>query len=254
MKYLIALYISILFVSCSSDLKTNESNVYWSREQLLDTMGLKLYPFIPFTDEEWRDSSYTYKLEQRQIPKDFLNKMTAKDLFYQIVYTDLSKSMLLFNTFQQGFENAKQLNMVPELLNRHDSGHVLLDLLEKTTPSTIEGEDGFWWFDCLQILLAQPEIIKSMTDKDIDNCIVQQLRCHDEIRDLSKNNKNWEYPQSVSVILYGLGNIMIQHNFKPFTQTLARNPITNEVVWDTQLLTEQSALQVIDYIKQLKNR
>lgn len=252
MRYLIIFFISTLFVSCSGDLMNNEKSDYWSSKQLLDTTGLKIYPFVPFTDEEWQETSNAYKLEHRQIPEDFLNNMNSKDLFYQIVYTDLSKNMLLFNTFQQGFENIRQMNMVPGLLNRSDAGHVLLGILQKVTPSKIDGEDCFWFYHCLQIILAQREVINGMTDEDIDNCITQQLRCHDAIRNLSKNNDNWEYPQSASIILYGLGNIMIQYKFEPFIEQLNRNPVTNELIWDTQFITEQSALQVIDYIKQFK--
>jgi hypothetical protein len=76
---------AVQFVSCA---KNDNNNEYWCCEQLLDTAGLKLYPFVPFTDEEMRFTSAAYQLERRQISEDFLCKMTAKELFYQVVYTE----------------------------------------------------------------------------------------------------------------------------------------------------------------------
>ena len=261
MKKLMFLFTILLFVSCennmSSEIKDDldgnvidDNNIFLNCDQLLDMSDLKLYSFVPFTDEEWRTMSYDYKLEQRQIPNDFLRDMTSKELFYQVVYTDLSKNMLVFNTEQQGFESVKCLNMIPELLNRTDAGYVLLELLHKIDPAKITGLDCFWFDHCLQIILAQSIVINRMTDEDIDNYIQQQIRCHDTIVELSKSNDNWEYPQSVKTILFGLGNVMIRYDFKPFMQTLNRNPDTNELIWDTQYITEQYALQLIDYIKQ----
>ena len=257
MKNLITLLIVILFVSCTK--MSDGTNNYCSCEQLLDTTGLKLYPFVQFTDEEMSFTSSDYKLDRRQIPEDFLRKMTIKELFYQVVNTDLSKGMLVHNTRQQGFWAVTgRLNMLPELLNRPDAGHVLLELLQKADPSKMDGSDCFWWEYCLQIIMAQKEVINRMTDEDIDQYIHQQLRYHDAIRRLSKtNNPKWEYPGSAAALLFGLGNVMIRYEFEPFMQMLemrGRHPVTNELIWDTQRISERDALQIIDYIKQFKNR
>ena len=247
MKNLIVILTVVLFVSC---IKMSDGvDSYCSCEQLLDTTGLKLYPFAPFTDEEWRLMSYDYKLERRQIPEDFLRGMTTKELFYQVVYTDLSKSMVVFNTMQQGFEAVtKQLNMLPELLNRLDAGHVLLEIQQKVDPAKIEGSDC-WWFDyCLQIISAQSELINHMTEKDIDDYINLQIRCLKKDYSVRK-----DYPASAKLRLFGLGNIMIRYEYDPFMQTLGKNPVTNEMFWDTQRISEQYALQIINYVEQFKN-
>ena len=239
----------MLFVSC---MKSNKpDNVYWSCEQLLDTAGLKLYPFVPFTDEEMRTLPYfEEKLPRRQIPEDFLHGMTAKELFYQVVYTDLSQSMVLFNTRQQGFMAVTlQLNMLPELLNRPDAGIVLLEMLYNIDPAQIEGLDCNWAYHCLNIIGAQPEIINRMADGDICSYIDQQMRCNDAIRSLNNG-----YPANATLLLFGLGNVMIRYEFQPFIQTLDRHPVTNELCWDTQFINEQYALQIIDYVKQFKKQ
>jgi len=251
MKYFLALLCTLLFVSCTKDVNLKENNDYWSCEQLPDTTGLKLYPFVPFTDKEMRTLSYDVKLERRQIPEDFLSGMSTKALFYQLVYTDLSKSMLLFNTMQQGFESTKRLNMLPELLSRPDAGHVLLGLLQKTDPAKIDAANCFWWFHCLQITLAQPEVINSMEDWDTDSYVIQQIRCHDTVRSLCEaNNPNWVYPGSVEMILFGLSNVMIKYKYEPFiSQMLNWNPTTNEYT-RKEFSREEYSLQVIYYAKQ----
>ena len=245
---LLTLLMAILLVSCENNDANDLDNNYWSCEQLLDTTGLKLYPFVPFTDEESMFTNYGDKLDRRQIPEDFLQEMTTKELFYQFVYTDLSKSMLTFNSRQQGFlAVAGQLNILPELLNRTDAGHVLLELLQKVDPAKINAPDCFWCDYCLQIILAQPEVINRMTDNDIDRYIHYQIRCHDTLLNL----KN-DYPANAALLLFCLGNVMIRYEFKPFIQTLEKNPDTNELIWDTQFINEQYALQIIDNIKKFK--
>ena len=265
MRNLIVLLVAIYLVSCNNENTSTNDNIFLncenmlddgiyftSCEEVLDISGLKMYPFLPFTDEEWRETDYSYKLERRQIPEEFLHSMTTKELFYQFVFTDLSGSMGVFNTRQQGFEAVtQQLNMLPELLNRPDAGHVLLELLQKVDLSKIQLDmsremDCYWWYYCLQIIGAQMEVINRMTNEDICAYIHHQLRCHDIMQ--SSN----DYPENAALLLYGLGNVMIRYKFEPFLQTLSRHPITNELIWDTQFIKKQYALQVIDFVKQFK--
>jgi len=255
MRHIAILFAVILFVSCTNDnmYMSDNDDDYWSKEQLLNTSGLGLYPFVPFTEAEMRTLPYDVKLERRQIPESFLRNMSTKALFYQFVYTDLSKSMLMFNTMQQGFETVTgQLNMLPELLDRPDAGHVLLEILQKVDPAKINGSDCFWFFDCLQMISAQPEVISSMSDTDIDSYVLQQIRCHDAIRSLAKTDENWSYPESVGGILLGLGNVMFMYEFEPFLQLLEKDPGTNKPVYrgDGMARSEQKALQIIDCAKQ----
>jgi len=206
--------------------KSNEYNDdYWSCEQLIDTYGLELYPFVPFTDEEWRAMSYDYKVERRQIPQDYLHKMTTKELLYQYANTDLSQSIFLFNSLYFGFRaSINQFNMLPELLNRPDAGKVIVEILKKVDITRIE-KDCYQWYCFLQMIAAQPEIINGMTDADIDKYIFYQKRCHDAIQELSTiNNERWAYPRSAELILIGFCNVMIRYEFKPFKQLLELNP------------------------------
>ena len=256
MKYIVVLLVMSLFVSCTKNSAVSDKNdgIYWSNEQLF-TSGLNLFPFVPFTETEMKALSYDEKLKRRQIPPNFLHNMTSKDLFYQFVYCDLSKSMGLFNTMQQGFESVtEQLNMLPELLNRPDAGHVLLGILQKIEIGRIEELNGFWLFHCLQIILAQSVIINSMTDGNIDNYIQQQMRCHEIIRKLSATNNNWKCPESVGIMLFGLGNVMIRYEFDPFMQLLETNQYCGGLMTSAMIKDEQTALIIIDYIKNFKEQ
>ena len=239
----------------NDDAMLGDNNIFLSCEQLLDTTGLNLYPFVPFTDEEWRMMSYDYKLERRQIPADFLQEMTTKELFYQFVYTDLAKSITLYNTIQLWFmATAQQLNMLPELLNRPNTGFTLLNILQQIDLANIEGGNCRLFYDYLQIIAGQSEVINHMTDKDIDNYILLQMRCLEIIQRLSKSKPYyWEgYQPSLSSITTGLGNAMIRYKFKPFMQLIEQD----ESGWWIRNAHnyEQYVTITIDCIIKFKNR
>jgi len=211
----------LLCVSCASDMTVSENNSpYWSSEQLLDVTGLRLYPFVPFTEEEWREMSYDDKLARRQIPEDFLHGMSTTELFYQYAFTDLSGSMFMSNIPYNAFRHSiSQFNMLTELLNRPDVGAVILGLLEKIDINKIETKDIYFWYHYLQVIAAQPEVINSLTDAGIKSYIFHQLRCHDAIKLLSKvNNEKWTYPRSAEMIIMGFCNTMIISEYEPFIQ------------------------------------
>jgi len=239
-----------IFLNCEPVF--DDGNYFTNYEEILDTTGLKLYPFIPFTDE-WGPgkTDYSELLEARQIPEDFMRGMTTKALFYQVVYNELFPTLGMYNSIQYGFEeNVKQLNMLPELLNHPDAGHVLLELLQKVDPSIIKLDmsrdpNEWWWFSCLQLIGAQMEVINRMSDEDICAYIHHNLRCIDIMQSLDDY-----HPGNSGLLASGLGTVMISYEFEPFLQTLRRHPVTNEFLWGAQFLTEEYVLQVIDYIKQ----
>ena len=275
MKYLVVLLIVILFVSCAKNntpngndpcaknITSNYNNDYWSCEQLLDTAGLKLYPFVPLTEEERLENPFYIMEELRQIPEDFLCEMTVKELFYQFVNIEVNFTIfVVYNIYvtsrQLGFiELTKRLNMLPELLNRPDAGHVLLGLLQKADPRIKEESACFKWFFFLQMILSQREIINLMTDEEIDNYVFELLRCHNTIRCLQKSDsEQWGgYPAGLHEILSGLANVMIKCEFEPFIQTMVSRPVTDDLYWSAGNIKAEDALQIINYIEQfIKNR
>jgi len=223
-----------------------EEAYFTSCEEMMDTCGLKLYPFIPFTDEWNRaNTPYAELLESRQIPEDFMRNMTTEELFYQVVYCDLARNMLSTERPEM------RLNMVPELLNRPDLGKVLLVLFQRNDPSILETDCVFWRF-CLQLFGAQPVFINSLTEDEIFIYVHHQLR----LLIFVQNNCQIPYYQCdmglfTNLILYGLGNLMILYEYEPFMQTLERNPVTNEIIWEIRMSDlELNSLKITNYVEQ----
>ena len=111
--------------------------------------------------------------------------------------------------------------MVIELLEREDTGHVLLQILKKANVvndahwTLAYGECPFFcWY--LQVLAAQPEVIQRMTDKDIDQYIDIQ------IRNFYKSPER-EYKSQMRPQLFGFCNVMIRYEFEPFLPLLKTN-------------------------------
>jgi hypothetical protein len=205
------------------------SDLYGDCLQQLDTAGLGLYPFVPFTDEEMKTVAYRTKLERRQIPEAWLQKMQTKAVFYQFVLCELSRSMYVHNSAQAGFEAVtKELNMLPELLGRPDAGHVLTGLLQKIELSELSGLGCFHLYECIQRTLAQPEIIAHMTEDDISLYIYLAMSHQATIKDLSQTNPlQWSYPESLAAPFYGLGNVMLRFEYEPFRYLIKTNPQVN---------------------------
>jgi len=263
-KILFMLLIALCIVSCHNNYNPDEidddisylnceqvydnGNYFANCEEMIDTVGLKLYHFVHFTDEEWRSLPNNIKLERRQIPEDFLRGMTTKELFYQIVYTDVSKNL-------NNFLPEKRLNMVNELLNRPDAGHVLLELLQMAVPSIEEGGNCFWWRLCLQIYVAAPEFINCMTDEEICTYIHHQLRWYEITLNLCKKDDECICGDTF-LIFIGLGHVMIRYEYDPFTQTLKRDKNTNEFIWRPPTLEQalRCDFQVINYVEQFINK
>jgi hypothetical protein len=58
--------------------------------------------------------------------------------------------------------------MLQELLARSDAGSVLLTILQNVDISNIDGLGCFHFYECLQRIIAQTEVINNVTEKDIN--------------------------------------------------------------------------------------
>jgi hypothetical protein len=231
----------ILFASCTNNaLDDNNYTTYLTCEQLLDVTALNLYPFVSFTDEEMKTLNYSVKLERRQIPADILQGMTTKALFYQFVCCDLSRGMYTYNSAQAGFRAVvEQLNMLPELLNRTDAGNVLLGLLQQIKLSEIDEQDCFHLCESLHRIIAQMEVINTMTGNDIKNYISLMMQHQETIKALAKTTDKWSYPESCGAILFGLGNVMIKYEYQPFIHLFETNQGINAFMCGDNLRNEE---------------
>ncbi|MDR0394101.1 MAG: hypothetical protein LBH77_02970 [Tannerella sp.] len=217
------------------------SEDYTGGYEQLDDADVELYSFVPFTDEEMKTLPYEQKLEKRQIPESFLLTMTTKSLFYQYFSCELSKGMYISNTAQQGFvAMKKQLNMLPELLNRRNAGKTLMDLLEKTELPKLDDSESFHFYGCLERILVQPEVIGNMTDEETDRFIRLARQVRDTIVRLSGINKKWENPESLAAIMFGLGNVMLEYEYEPFMNLVESNTEVGGLMAGGNLRSQQS--------------
>jgi hypothetical protein len=261
MKKLLSLFILMLYMSCNNNVMNdrmfngNEYAVQPDCEQLTDATGLELYPFAPFTDEEVKTLAYSVRLERRQIPEDFLHGMTAKELLYQFILCDMSSGMYLYNSAQAGFlAAAKQLNMLPELLNRPDAGRVLLDLLQGVELTAVDGTDCFHAYECMNRIIAQTEVIGRMTEEDIDEYIALMMRHQETIRELAETNDSWSYPESLAAILYGLGNVMLRFEYEPFHRLIETDANVSGLMAGSNLKSTQTVSLINNYISDFSNK
>lgn len=252
MKKIVSLFLPLLlFGSCihpalDDAAATDDNSVFVACEQLMDTVGLGLYPFVPFTDEEMKTTAYQTRLEQRQIPEDRLQEMSTKALFYQFVLCELSRSMYVHNSVQAGFlAVTKQLNILPELLSRPDAGSVLIELLEGIELSELRGRGCFHLYECLERTLAQPEVIARMTEDDIDQYISLGMRHQEVIKELALMTPLlWDYPASLAAPFYGLGNVMLRFEYEPFLLLLDSDPGLDAFMKGDNLKDEQTVLLI----------
>jgi hypothetical protein len=261
MKKLLSLFILMLYMSCNNNVMNdrmfngNEYAVQLDCEQLTDATGLNLYPFASFTDEEAKTLPYSTKLERRQIPEDFLRGMTAKELLYQFVLCDMSSGMYLYNSAQAGFlAAAKQLNMLPELLNRPDAGGVLLDLLQRVELTALDGTDCLHAYECMQRIIAQTEVTGRMKEEDINKYIVLMMRHQETVRMLSETNDSWSYPESLAAILYGLGNVMLRFEYEPFRRLVETDAGVSGLMAGSNLKSTQTVSLINNCITDFSNK
>jgi hypothetical protein len=200
MKELLFFTVLILFTSCAQNaldrnITDNGNKKYLTCGQ--EAEDVNLYHFILFTDEEMRNLTYAEKLKRRQIPEDFLTKLTTEALFYQFVSCDLSPGMYLYNTAQVGFRRmVEQLNMLPELLNRRDAGSVFLTILQNVDVSNMDGIDCIYFYECLQRIIAQTEVINNMTERDINKYVRLMMHHQDSIKELSEKTVTGAIPKA----------------------------------------------------------
>ncbi len=221
MKKIFVLFclISVCCFSCKKDKIEVDIN---NCSTAFSTQGLTLFTFSPFTTEELND--YDERVRRRQIPNDFLKRMSTHELFVQFIHMDMAKDVVLFNTMQQGFRGAiERFNMLQELYEHDDVAHYFTKTLSEVDIKEMKENECRFYYLCLQMLSAQKEVIGKMNKSQTINYINTLSQITREIAELSLKDPNWQSLSSYDFIMIGYGNIMIKYEYQPFMELMQSN-------------------------------
>jgi hypothetical protein len=129
------------------------------------------YPVKPGTPEWLQFTSVDEMYKAIQIPENILKKLDTESLVQVVINYPALPILLAFNSPQAGFDNLySHFNGIQELFNRKDIGQFLLKKYESFSLSDFnplwilekQGEFVHKYY-YIEILLAQPQVIKSLT-------------------------------------------------------------------------------------------
>jgi hypothetical protein len=221
MKRLI--YISIItciVLSCQKDDDTINTC-----PSFFNTTELNLYTFRPFTEEEWKTMPHTEKVELRQVPNDFLEKMNNRELLVQFVTMDLANDILLFNAAQAGIlASIERYNILHELYAREHIYQFFMESIYSIDFTEIKSNECHCYFFYLQLLSAQQQLISKIPDADLKDYVDMLYYIYEETVRLSYTDpSNWGVASSYTAPMLGFGIVMIDCNYLPFIELLESN-------------------------------
>ncbi|MDR1370255.1 MAG: hypothetical protein LBJ72_09060 [Dysgonamonadaceae bacterium] len=154
------IYIIIGFVFISLAMMAQGNKVVWD------------YPVKPGMEEWNRLKTMEYVYKACQIPDKVLQQMNTEELVKVCLNYPILSVLLLFNSFQIGYENFyANFNGIRELMSRKDAGEYLLKMytnmsLDEYNPLwTLENRGAFSArYLYLEIILAQPDVIHSFDE------------------------------------------------------------------------------------------
>ncbi len=141
------------------------------------------YPIEPGTDA-WKDAGkHDDRVQACQIPEDILKKMTTGALLETVLNYPHFGDMWAYDSLQYGFERvAAEFNGLQELLNRKDTGIVILSKYRTMDPGAIDeswtsSEKGGYVmsFTYPEILLAQDSVLANMTESELEELLAVVL-------------------------------------------------------------------------------
>ncbi len=210
-------FLSLIIFCCLSCKKNDIENIELGCVHEFDTKGLNLYTFTPFTDEQWKTSDYSEKMSQRQIPDEFLNKMTTNELFIQFIHMDMAKEVLVAITQQRGFTRAiSRYNVLSALYRRTDVADYFIHMLNKIEIDKIQDDECRFYYYCLQMLSAQKELVNKMDNIQTKKYIDTVYKNMEDMTRLSETDVNWEAMSNYTFCLIAFANIMIKYEYIPF--------------------------------------
>lgn len=147
------------------------------------------YPIKPGT-ERWKQlKNHKEKVDVCQIPDSILANLSTNDLIEICLQYPLLIDILAFNNTQDGVNKIKSnFNGFNELLNRNESGKLLIKKYSKIDPLDIDEswsykEIGALSFKCImfELFLSQHEIIQKLDIMDKKTLVKELLKKQERI-------------------------------------------------------------------------
>jgi len=252
-EIILSLVIFLCFSCKRSDIECFECSCV----SFFDTTGLLQYHFSSFTPEQWKTMDYAEKLEYRQIPSDFLNKMSTNELFIQFIHMDMAKSVLLYDTPQKGFlREIPKYNFLKELYLRNDVVNYFTGMLNDVNIEKVKNIECRFYYWCLQMLSAQAELINKMNKAETKRYIDIAYKIMENMTRFSSTDKDWRSFSNYTFCTIAFANIMIKYNYEPFTDRIQSDKELQLYLDGNTLLDEYTFPLICDHMlefyKQLK--
>ena len=237
MKRLI--YISIIICLVLSCQKENDA--INTCPSFFNTTGLNLYTFSPFTEKEWKTIPHAEKIELRQVPTAFLEKMSNRELLMQFVTMDMANDILLYNAPQAGMiASIERFNILHELYSRANIYRFFMESIYSINFSEIKSNECHCYFFYLQLLSVQHQVITKIPDADLKNYVDMLYFIFEETARLSYiDAPNWGATSSYTASILGFGIIMTDCNYLPFIELLESNPDVSKFMQGSEPLSER---------------
>jgi hypothetical protein len=146
------------------------------------------YPVKPGTPEWLKFTSMDEMYKGTQISENILKKLDTESLVQIVLNYPALPVLLLFNSPQDGFDNLySNFNGIRELIDRKDAGQFLLKKYKSLSFSdfnplwTLEKQGEFVHkYYYIEILLAQPQVIESLTTDERRVFLKEVIKKFDE--------------------------------------------------------------------------
>ena len=240
MIILLALMVNI---SCTLNETNHNTEVDSYDAQITTRSGVEWdYPVKPGS-EEWRMTSYDYKIEKSQPPKWLLASWSIEVLFRFCIDYPFNKVTLLFNNPNDGFKRAyEQSSVWKEFIQRKDALEVFAQFIEarpykllfEITDIEVCNNELFTLF-FLEKVVSETDFVGYLNSTDKKKLADIILRNHQDKKNYPQEFFGFPYNSSLTTLLKILESENIVSSKGDYSLTSFREKTGNEYFVDDEL-------------------
>lgn len=195
---------------------------------------------------EWRNAnSYQERLNLYNIPDKILDSISTRELIRTCLNYPELRLIFTRNDFQSGYSHIfKEFNGFKELESRNDAGKELLNAYKSYNPGYFDKnstnlEIGYHIieFTYIELLIAQPNILKNLSETEVNELRIECIRKFKEKKELQ------EYfgilgLSTTALILARNHEIQLSVAIPEFDDEKYQQFIRNAIVYDPSILDE----------------